>query len=136
MSRSLEKMVLIALGLTTVVIIGVPALMFAINTLGNATDLENAAVFADRLFNRTSLVDFGDINITDFAVTVPSYVTVSAESNTLTVTFEKEGIQRAEWSQSYYHPVTLLTGVVSGENLLTIRLVNGVIEILFTAVLL
>lgn len=127
---------LIALGLTTVVIIGVPALMFAINTLGNATDLENAAVFADRLFDRTSLVDFGSINITELAITVPDYVIVSAEDNTLMVAFEKEGIQRAEWSESYSHPVSLLTGVTSGENLLTIRLVDGVIEILFTAVLL
>ncbi|MFX1367409.1 MAG: hypothetical protein ACFFAY_02265 [Promethearchaeota archaeon] len=135
-SRSLEKMVLIALGLTTVVIIGVPALMFAINTLGNATDLENAAVFADRLLNRTALVDLGITNNTEVRIMVPDYVTVSADGNTLTVFFQKEGMERTEWSKTYLHQVSLLTGVSSGDNSLTIRLVNGVVEILFTAVLL
>jgi hypothetical protein len=133
-SRSLEKMVLIALGLTTVVIIGVPTLMYAINTLGNVTDLESAAVFADRLHNMTGLVDLGGTNNTEVRIMVPEYVTVSADGSTLTVTFQKEGMELTEWSETYLHPVSLLTGVTSGDNSLTIRLVNGVIEILFTAV--
>ena len=132
-SRSLEKMVLIALGLTTVVIIGVPALMYAINTLGNVTDLEHAATFAERLHNETRLVDLGAANNTEVTITVPDYVFVIIEGNTLRVTFHKEGAPQAEWSETYLHPVALETAVTSGTNLMSIRLIDGVIEIAFLA---
>jgi hypothetical protein len=130
-SRSLEKMVLIALGLTTVVIIGVPALMFAINTLENVTDLERADAFAARLLNETRLVDTGEANNTAFTTTIPNFVTVSANGNALTIDFDKEGVQAVQWSDTFLHPVSLLGEVASGQYSITIRLVGGVIEILF-----
>jgi len=125
--------VLIALGLTTVVIIGVPALMYAINTLGNVTDYELAESFAERLHNETELVDLGVTNNTEITVTVPDYVFVVIEGNTLTVTFHKEGVAQTEWSDTYLHPISLETVITPGSRIMTIRLIDGVIEIAFFA---
>jgi len=45
-SRSLEKMMLIAVGLSTAVIIGVPVLLYAIDTMSYSTHLQTAQLAA------------------------------------------------------------------------------------------
>ncbi|NHI82974.1 MAG: hypothetical protein EAX81_01535 [Candidatus Thorarchaeota archaeon] len=122
-----------ALGLTTVVIIGVPALMFAVNTLGNITDLERAEAFATGLINETRLVDIGTTNKTELAVLIPEYVTISASESTLTITFTKEGIPETQWKDTFLHPVSLLGSTSAGQYSMTISLVAGTIEIVFAS---
>jgi hypothetical protein len=98
------------------------------------TDLDRAATFAERLHNETGLVDLGTTNNTEITVTIPDYIFVTIEGNTLTVTFYKEGAPRTDWSETYLHAVSLETTVTSGPHLMTIRLINDVIEIAFFAV--
>ncbi|MFW9845954.1 MAG: hypothetical protein ACFFD6_04350 [Candidatus Thorarchaeota archaeon] len=91
-SRSLEKMILIAIGLSTAVIIGIPVLMYSIDTLSNASQADLALRFADRLHNVTESVDDGIANNTVIEISVPEGVTVTSDGTSLTVSLEREGL--------------------------------------------
>ena len=71
-SRSLEKMMLIAIGLTTAVIIGVPVLLYAIDTMTTTQQIQYAHQTADTIFNATQQVDSGDVGELTIQVYVPS----------------------------------------------------------------
>ncbi|MFW9954963.1 MAG: hypothetical protein ACFFD3_10465 [Candidatus Thorarchaeota archaeon] len=131
-SRSLEKMILIAIGLTTVVIIGVPVLIYAMETLTNASQLEMAENFADSLHNATNRVDMGLTNHTYMQVSIPQYVSVSASGNTLTIAFTKDGGNTYSWSNTYTHPVSLSAPPGPGIYTLTIVIEDGELLIVFT----
>ena len=131
-SRSLEKMMLIAIGLSTAVIVGVPILLYSMNTLQNASHLEIAQVFAVKLHNETERVDNGATNETSFQVNVPSGISMNAVGTTLTITLEYEGIQTTTWSETYDHTIVLNAPETSGIYIVTVRIVSDVIEISFS----
>jgi len=122
---------LIAIGLTTVVLVGIPILLFAVDTLGTATQLEMAQNFSERVHNETQLVDTG-ANNTLIEISVPTGVTVTAEGSTLTVSFQSSGGQITEWEESYNHPLVLQAPSSSGPHLMQIAMNAGIIELTFT----
>ncbi len=130
-SRSLEKLMLIAIGLTTVVLVGIPILLFAIDTLGNATQLEIAQNFSERVHNETQLVDTGTNN-TIIEINIPTGVTVSAEGSTLTVSFQSSGGLITAWEEGYNHTISLQAPSRSGPHMMHIAMVAGIIELTFT----
>jgi hypothetical protein len=133
-SRSLEKMLLIAIGLTTVVMVGVPVLLYAMNTLSSASELEMAQHFADRVHNATGRVDLGQTNNTSIEISVPQYVSVTSDSNSLTITYDKEGRDPFNWGNSYTHPILLTPPTDAGVYIMSVSLVDGEIHLVFTAV--
>lgn len=132
MSRSLEKMILIAVGLSTAVIIGVPVLLYTIDTLGNASQLEMAEQFAERLHNLTERVDNGTVNNTSADINLPDGVSVTSNDGTLTVTFEKLGIPSQYWGVTYGHSIVLQPPSGPGAYSLVIQLIDSDIHISFT----
>ncbi len=131
-SRSLEKMLLIAIGLTTVVMVGVPVLLYAMDTLSSASELERAQSFADRVHNATDRVDLGLTNSASLEIVVPQYVTMIVSENTLTVAYAKEGADVYTWSIEYTHPISLTAPQDAGIYIMSISLVAGEVQLVFT----
>jgi len=121
---------LIAIGLTTVVLVGIPILLFAVDTLGNATQLELAQNFSERVHNETQLVDTG-ANSTIIEINVPTGVTVSAEGSTLTVSFQNSAGLITTWEVLYSHTISLQAPSGPGPHLMHIAMIAGIIELTF-----
>ncbi|MFW9799056.1 MAG: hypothetical protein ACFFD9_01335 [Candidatus Thorarchaeota archaeon] len=133
-SRSLEKMMLIAIGLTAAVIVGVPVLMYAIDTLGATSQLERARQVAQSIHNGAAKVDEGVVNSTVIEVTLPEGVTMSADNTTLTIVFENEGVETSSWSETYDYAIVLSGPSGPGTYIVNITKVSGTIEVSFTSV--
>lgn len=131
-SRSLEKMMLIAVGLSTAVIVGVPVLLYAIDTVNAASELELAQTFAQRLHNATDRVDVGIVENVTAQVNVPKHVTVSAAGSILTVSYQREGMEPSVWTDSYSHNIDLVAPDGVGTYSMQVRMVSSTIEITFT----
>ena len=132
-SRSLEKMILIAVGLTTVVMVGVPVLLYSMNILTNASELEMAQNFAETVHNETRRVDTGLANHSSLEIAVPQHVTVSASGNTLVITYAKDGADTYLWSDTYSHPVSLEAPPTFGLHTFVISMEDGELVIAFVA---
>ena len=90
-SRSLEKMLLIAVGLTMVVMVGVPVLLYSMEAISNASQLEAAQSFADALQDMVAEVDTGQTNNTSLEINLPDYVTIRSDDTQLIVEYHREG---------------------------------------------
>ena len=137
-SRSLEKMMLIAIGLSTAVIVGVPVLMYAMDTISTTSQLQEVQLVAEQIHNATSDVDNGVSNTTAINVWINPGITVTANGNTLTVLFsENEGTPRS-WSETYNHDISIDTSILAHQTKtlysMEIVLVDDVIHISFLAV--
>lgn len=137
-SRSLEKMMLIAIGLSTAVIVGVPVLMYAIETINTTTELQELQMAAEQIHNATMLVDSGTTNTTTINVWIRPGVTVSAAGSSLTVLYTPDAGSTRTWSQSYINDIVIAMpiGTHSDSTLYTmeVNMINGVIYISFYAV--
>ena len=132
-SRSLEKMMLIAIGLSSAVLVGVPVLLYAIDSINAASEIELAQEFAEEIQNATARVDQGSADNFTAQVLVPKGVIVSAQANTLTVSYHRGGFQSAVWSRSYIHQLDLIAAPgSSGNYLIAIQMVSGIIEMVFS----
>ena len=107
MSRSLEKMILIAIGLSTVVIVGVPVLMYAIDTINTTSQLQEVQFAAEQIHNATMDVDNGTSNSTSVNVRIHQGVIVTANEKTLTVSFDNGGTTPQTWSVTYDHDISI-----------------------------
>ncbi len=112
-SRSLEKMMLIAIGLSTVVIIGVPVLMYAIDTINTTSELQDAVSVAEKIHNATRDVDTGALNTTAFTFWVNPGISVTASGNTLTVLFDNGRTSPSTWPASYNHEIIIDDTILS-----------------------
>jgi hypothetical protein len=131
-SRSLEKMMLIAVGLSTAVIVGVPVLLYAIGTVNAASDFELATTFAQEVQNATSRVDLGIVENVTSQVYVPNGVTISAIGNALTVSFQKGTQEPTVWTSSYAHGIVIMpTPISPGTYRMEVKIVSGTIQITF-----
>ncbi len=112
MSRSLEKMMLIALGLMMVVTVGVPVLMIGLDITGKVSRMEEAHRFADTLQGLVRVVDTGQLARTTSQVNVPGGVGVTVSGSTLEVTYSPQDTGPVTWTETYNHTleVTGLTG--------------------------
>lgn len=137
-SRSLEKMMLIAIGLSTAVIVGVPVLMYAIDTINTTTQLQEAQLLAERIHNTTMDVDSGMTNTTTITVLINPGVTVTAAGNTLTVLYSTDGGTPRTWSQSYVHQIAVDTSISTHQDstlyTMDVALIGNVIHVWFYAV--
>jgi uncharacterized protein (UPF0333 family) len=115
-SRSLEKMLLIAIGLSTAVIIGVPVLMYAIDTINTTSQLQEAQLIADQIHNATRNVDTGASNSTTINIWVNPGVTVTVNGNTLTVAFSDNGGAPTTWSATYNHEIVIDDSIISHQD--------------------
>jgi len=132
-SRSLEKMLLIAVGLTTAVMVGVPVLLFTMDTISSASQLELAQSFASTLHNVTGQVDSGQTNDTSIEIRVPDYVSISVEGNRLIVDYQREGTDVISWENSYSHSIDLTAPDSAGLFLMRVQLAEVEIRITFTS---
>jgi len=131
-SRSLEKMMLVAVGLTTAVIVGVPVLLYAIDTVNAASEFELARTFAQEVQNATVRVDLGVVANVISNVYVPNGVTVTATGNTLAVSFQKSTQEPIVWTSSYAHNIVIVGAPISAETCnMEVRMTSGTIEIIF-----
>jgi hypothetical protein len=137
-SRSLEKMMLIAIGLSTAVIVGVPVLMYAIETLNTTTELQEVQMAAEQIHNGTMIVDGGVTNSTTFNVWINQGVTVSATGHSLTVLHSPETGSPTTWTQSYLHDVVIAVPLETHRSTtlytVEIDMIDGIIYISFYAV--
>jgi hypothetical protein len=134
-SRSLEKMMLIAIGLSTAVIIGVPVLMYAIDTISTASQLQEVQLAAEQIHNATRNVDTGISNTTSISIWIHPGFSVAANANTLVVTYSGERTTPETWSASYSHDIVIdypiLTTSVKVPYSMEVSLVGEVIHIVF-----
>jgi hypothetical protein len=133
-SRSLEKMVLIALGLMTVVIVGVPTLLVAIDTLSNTSELQVANNFADSLHNATAQVDTGAVDSISVSLTVPVYVSVETSDKLLAVVYSKPGYDPIVWDETYLHDLVLIAPTAPGNYIVHITYESETITITFMTI--
>jgi hypothetical protein len=131
-------MMLIAIGLSTAVIVGVPVLMYAIDTLNTTSQMQEAQLAAEQILNATRNVDQGITNSTSITAWIGPGVTVTAGSYQLLVEFNGEGLPTRTWSELYYHSVVidnpLVTDSSTAPYTVEIVLVDSIIHISFFAV--
>ncbi len=133
-SRSLEKMMMVAIGLSTVVLVGAPVLMYSVEILTAASELEVAHAFSSRLHNVTSQVDAGIVNEVNIELVVPPHVTITASGTILTVTYQPDTREPVEWTNSYNHTLHVDPPTKKGTHALRVRLQDDVLYITFTAI--
>ena len=137
-SRSLEKMMLIAIGLSTAVIVGVPVLMYAMDTINTTSQLQEAQFAAELIHNATRVVDNGGSNTSAINIWAKPGFSVTAVGNTLTVSFSNDGANPITWSRAYNHDIVIDNSISShlGETLYSVEivLVDDIIHISFLAV--
>jgi len=115
-SRSLEKMMLIAIGLSTAVIVGVPVLMYAIDTINTTSQLQEVSLTAEQIHNATRDVDNGFTYTNSISVWINPGVSVSADGNTLAVTYSPDGGLPQTWSATYNHAISIDQPILSHTN--------------------
>ncbi len=138
-SRSLEKMMLIAVGLTTAVIIGVPVLLYAIDTMTTTQQIQYAQEAANSIFNATGQVDNGELEDITIQVYIPSTLSIMTDEsgNGLVITLDTgrpAPEQYMMWSQTFDHQLVIDFPDEAGTYHLRIHLVSGVIQMTFARI--
>ncbi|MGY5853214.1 MAG: hypothetical protein RTU92_06575 [Candidatus Thorarchaeota archaeon] len=127
-------MLLIAVGLSAAVLVGIPILMYSINAMNSTSQLQMADTFAGRLHEYAGPVDNSNTTGISTEINVPALVTVSADGNILTVTYQPVGQQATSWSESYSHPISLTSPSDPGAYDLQIEITEGNLEIVFSQI--
>jgi uncharacterized protein (UPF0333 family) len=130
-SRSLEKMMLIAVGLSTAVIIGVPVLLYAINTISYSTHLQDAQIAAEDIFTAANRIDSGELENLTIQVHIPTGVTMTVSGNTLTITVLIDD-QSTQWSETFNYPIIINPPTEAGNYNMTFTMVSNVIHITYS----
>ena len=130
-SRSLEKMMLIAVGLSTAVIIGVPVLLFAIDTMSSSAHLQDAQLAAGAIFDGAEQLDLGEVNNLSVRVHIPTGMLMVADGSTLIISVLIDG-QTTSWQQSYSHQIVINPPTEAGNYDIEFALVSDVIHITYT----
>mgnify|MGYP001242942796 CR=1 FL=1 len=126
-------MILVAVGLTTAVMVGVPVLLFAINTLNNATEYESAKLFSERIHEAVMRVDNGSAQQLTLQLTVPDGTELTSNGNTLTVTYQNEYGSSGVWTEEYSHSVLIESPPDVVYQITTIRMIDEVLVISFAS---
>jgi len=130
-SRSLEKMMLIAVGLSTAVIIGVPVLLYAIDTMSTSSHLQSAQMAAGDIFAATDQLDAGILNTTTIRVHIPTGVLMIADGSSLTISVLING-QTTGWSDSYTHQIVINPPTEAGTYDMEFTMISNVIHITYS----
>jgi len=100
-------MMLIAIGLSTAVIVGVPVLMYAIDTINTTSQLQEAQLVAEQIHNATRDVDNGISNTSAINIWVIPGLAVTGDGKTLTVLFNNGGVTPKSWEGVYNHDIII-----------------------------
>jgi hypothetical protein len=101
-------MMLIAIGLSTAVIVGVPILMYAIDTLSSTSQLQEAQLAAEQIHNVTRSVDTGMSNTSSITIWINPGLSVTANGKIVIVAYNGEGTTTPKtWSASYIHDIVI-----------------------------
>jgi hypothetical protein len=130
-SRSLEKMMLIAVGLSTAVIIGVPVLLYAINTISYSTHLQDVQVAAQDIFAAANRVDSGEQDNVTIQVHIPTGVTMIANGNMLTISVFIDN-QQSVWSETFTHQISINPPTEAGNYHMTFTMISDVMYITYS----
>ena len=130
-SRSLEKMMLIAVGLSMAVIIGVPVLLYAIDLMSDTTHLQDAQNAADDIFEVVNQLDTGILNSTTIQVHIPTGMLMEASGSSLTISVLINGVTTT-WSHSYTHQIMINPPTEAGLYNLHFEMISNVIHITYT----
>ena len=119
---------LIAVGLSTAVIIGVPVLLYAIDTMSYSTHLQTAQIAAGDIFNATERVDIGEADYLTIQVYIPTGMSMNADGSTLTISILIND-QYTSWSESYDHQIVIDNSPSGGDCVMIFRMESNVIYI-------
>jgi hypothetical protein len=137
-SRSLEKMMLIVIGLSTAVIVGVPILMYSIETINTTTQLQGVELMVSKIHDATITVDSELFNTTTTDIWVNPGVTVNAVGNSLMIVFNPDSGSPRTWSQTYLHEIvidnSISTHLVRTLYTMEVDMIDNIIHISFYAV--
>jgi uncharacterized protein (UPF0333 family) len=130
-SRSLEKMMLIAIGLTTVVIIGVPVLLFAIDTMSYTSHLQDAQTAATDIFEAANRIDSGELTNLTIQIHIPTGISMTVNGYTLIISV-LIGEQQTQWTETFDHQIAINPPTEAGYYSITFTMVSGVIHITYS----
>ena len=122
---------LIAVGLSTAVIIGVPVLLYAIDTMSSSSHLQSAQVAAEDIFDATEDLDTGSLNTTTIRIHIPTGMSMSADGSTLSISVLING-QTTSWFQSYSHQIVINPPTEAGTYDMEFNMISNVIHITYT----
>lgn len=123
---------LIAIGLSTAVIVGVPVLMYAIDTITVTSYLEDAQTVAEQIHNTTRQIDLGTVDNATIQVQIPEGVTVSAVGSSLQILFDYQSSETQSWIETYDHPILITPITEAGNYLMYFFIEAGVIHITYS----
>jgi hypothetical protein len=124
-------MMLIAVGLSTAVIIGVPVLLYAIDTMSYSAHLQDAQMAAGDIFAAIEQLDTGLLNTTTIRVHIPTGVSMIADGSTLAISVLING-QTTSWSDSYTHQIVINPPTEAGNYDIEFTMISNVIHITYT----
>jgi len=122
---------LIAVGLSTAVIIGVPVLLYAIDTMSYSTHLQGAQIAAEDIFTATERLDTGELNNLTIRVHLPAGMLMIADGSSLTISVLING-QTTSWSESYTHQIIINPPTEAGYYDIEFTMVSDVIHITYS----
>ncbi|TFG27282.1 hypothetical protein EU527_18700 [Candidatus Thorarchaeota archaeon] len=136
-SRSLEKMMLIAVGLSTAVIIGVPVLLVAIDTMTTTQQVQYAQQASEKIFNATRQVDDGVSSDITIEVYIPDNFEMSTDStgSVLTITVDTgrpPPDTYLTWLEDFDHQIVVNCPSKAGYYYFTFTMVSDVIHITYS----
>jgi hypothetical protein len=124
-------MMLIAVGLSTAVIIGVPVLLYAIDTMSYSVHLQDAQVAAEDIFNATGTLDNGVVDDLTIRVHIPTGMSMTVDGTTLAISVLING-QTTSWTETYVHSIVINPPTEAGIYDIEFEMVSNVIHITYT----
>ena len=123
---------LIAVGLTAVVVVGVPVLMFAISTLSATSQYEEARTAATDILDAIKTVDDGVVNSTSLQVFIPDGFSIGSDGSTVSCIYAYQGSTTGSWNRVYAHIVLLDPPTQAGTFTVSITMSAGAITVTFS----
>lgn len=136
-SRSLEKMMLIAVGLSTAIIIGVPVLLYAIDTMTMTQQIQYAQHASEMIFNATRQVDDGELLDITIQIYIPhNFGIVTDDSGSILTIVLDTGRPPPDtyitWREDFKHQIVVSIPSEAGHYHFTFSMVSNVIHITYS----
>lgn len=123
---------LIAIGLTTVVLVGVPVLLYSMDILSATADIDSARIAAEKIHNETTLVDNGLSDTDGVNVYLPRGFEAWIDGADFIMQIRLANGATHTWARIFNHSVSIVEPPQGeGEYWVEIMLVGDTIEIAF-----
>jgi hypothetical protein len=124
-------MMLIAIGLSAAVIVGVPMLIFSINMVNNTSSYQSAENFANKMFSYVDAVDAQEVTVIEETIIVPLNVTMSSGYKRLDIVYHIPDQAPVGWTEYYQHEIDIIPPNTTGQQMVRIEMNNNTIQIRF-----